>query len=173
MTVTPQSAIRDPQSRQGRAFTLVEVMISLALVLFLIIGVNQVFKMTSDTVSAGQVMSGNVRDSRAAQTVLFNDLSGAVTQSPPAFIIASSRVSAFRNAADLAADRDFDPAAAAAARDAAIRTIDLNGDNGENNPVTVGELISPATYNTRSHRTDRLGFFGRDIYHRQTANDGS
>ncbi len=37
-----------------RAFTLVELMISIALVLLLVIGINQVFSLTSKTVGAGQ-----------------------------------------------------------------------------------------------------------------------
>lgn len=160
-----QSQIQNPSSKIQNGFTLVEVMISVALVLVLILGVNQVFKMTADTVGAGQTMSANVRDSRAAQTVIYNDLSGAVTQNPPMFMIAASRVSAFRNRDDAAGDRD-------AGTEAGIRTIDLDGDNAEGEAAVLGELISPATYNFRSHRIDRLGFFARDLFTRQTANDG-
>jgi choline dehydrogenase len=50
------SFILHPSSFERRsAFTLIEVMISIALVLALIIGVNQVFKVAADTVGAGQV----------------------------------------------------------------------------------------------------------------------
>ncbi|MGB7156605.1 MAG: hypothetical protein WBD40_00980 [Tepidisphaeraceae bacterium] len=138
------------------------MMISVALVLFLIIGINQVFKMTSDTVGAGQVLSSNVRDSRAVQSVMFSDLAGAVMQNPPAMIIASSRVSAFRNPTDRLSDRDTDPL-----------TTDLDNNNVEGDNGVLGEDISPATYNFRSHRTDRLAFFARDVYRRQTGDDGT
>ncbi len=151
-------------SRRAAAFTLVEVMISVALVLFLIIGVNQVFKMTTDTIGQGQALSLNVRDMRAAQGVVFSDLNAAVMQDLPAFIITSSRVSTFRNPIDRLVDRDGLPL-----------TIDLDSDNAEGEAVTAvpGEIISPATYNYRSHRTDRLAFFARDVYRRQTGNDGT
>ena len=151
------AAARRPQS----GFTLVEVMISVALVLILIIGINQAFKMVTDTVGAGQTLSAIVRDNRAVQPVLYGDLRGAVTQNPPAFIIASSRVNAFRNRTDEQSDRDGNPL-----------TIDLDNNNTEGEATVFGEVIAPATYNYRSHRTDRLAFFARDQYRRQTGNDG-
>jgi prepilin-type N-terminal cleavage/methylation domain-containing protein len=58
--------------RQQPGFTLVEVMISVALVLILIIGINQAFKMVTDTVGAGQTLSAIVRDNRAIQPVLYD-----------------------------------------------------------------------------------------------------
>jgi type II secretory pathway pseudopilin PulG len=171
MTRPRHTQLLRPPLRHRSAFTLVEVMISVALVLFLIIGVNQVFKMTADTVGAGQRMSANVRDNRAAQGVLFNDLNNAVTQSPPIFWIASSRTSAFRNRAD----RESAKAFATGGTEVDIRKIDLNdnGIEGEPPATIVGEQISPATYNFRSHRTDRMGFFARGIFQRQTGNDGT
>ncbi|HEV2294383.1 MAG TPA: prepilin-type N-terminal cleavage/methylation domain-containing protein [Tepidisphaeraceae bacterium] len=152
-------------------FTLVEVMISVALVLVLIIGVNKIFKMTADTVGAGQTMSANVRDSRAAQTVIYNDLSGAVTQTPPMFMIAAGRVTTSRNRDDAASDINAG-GQTGVQREQALRTIDLDGNNVEGEATVPGEIISPAIYNSRSHRTDRLGFFARDLFTRQTANDG-
>ncbi len=160
-------------AEQGQAgFTLVEVMISVALVLFLIIGVNQVFKMTTDTVGAGQVMSQNIRDSRAAQAVLQAD-AAAASVDQPMFIIAASRVSAFRNPNDRANDRDYALAANALERDEAIRTIDLNDNNVEGETAIAGEITPTAIYNHRNHRIDRLAFFARDVFSRQTANDRS
>jgi type II secretory pathway pseudopilin PulG len=169
-----RSASRAAAGRWG--FTLVEVMISVALVLFLIIGVNQVFKMTTDTVGAGQVLSLNIRDARAAQEVLQTDLAAGV-QKQPMFIIASSRVSAFRNVADRLTDRDWSVGMTPDQHDAAIRSLDLNGDNDEGDaavaPAPFGELTPPAIYNHRNHRTDRLAFFARDVFQRQTADDGA
>ena len=162
MTMTP--APTPPRHRQSAGFTLVEVMISVALVLILILGINQAFKAVTDTVGTGQAIATITRENRAIQPVIYNDMRGIVTTNPPAFIIASSRVSAFRNNADRQGDRDVLPL-----------TIDLNANNqeGEAPATVVGEIIEPATYNYRSHRTDRLAFFGRDIYRRQTGNDGT
>ena len=152
-----------PRLAPRRAFTLVEVMISVALVLILIIGINQAFKMVTDTVGIGQAMSAISRDNRAIQPVLYGDLRAAVTQNPPAFIIAASRVNGFRNRVDAAGDLD-----------AAPLSIDLDNNNteGEAPNIVLGERISPANYNYRSHRTDRLAFFARDQFRRQTGNDG-
>src|SRR5215207_3870453 len=130
-------ACPSPRRRGAAGFSLVEVMISVALVLFLIIGVNQVFKMTTDTVGAGQVMSSNVRDTRAAQAVLFGDLGSAVMQTPPAFIISSSRVSAFRNKAD----RESAITYATAGTEPSIRVIDLDNNGTEGEATVFGEVI--------------------------------
>ena len=62
----------------ARAFTLVELMISIALVLVIILGVNAIFKMASDTVNAGQALSGANRDNRAIQSVIYQDFQSAV-----------------------------------------------------------------------------------------------
>ena len=74
-------------------------------------------------------------------------------------LLNSSRVSAFRNAADLKSDLDGNPL-----------TVDTNGNNveGESASVSPGEIISPATYNYRSHRTDTFSFFSRQHLQRQT-----
>lgn len=165
-----------------RAFTLVELMISIALVLILLVGINQVFKMTTDTVGAGQAINAASRDLRGAQSVFFNDLHGAVTSNPPAFIIRSEQTTAFRNRADELGDRDYAAAAATAtssvsasntaAMEEKIRTIDLDNDGTEGEIGVPGEIISPALYGDRSHRTDKLIFFARGYFPRQTGNDG-
>ena len=56
-----------PPNQPRRAFTLIEVMISIALVLILVLGINQVFKLTSDTVGAGQALASKARDYRAGR----------------------------------------------------------------------------------------------------------
>src|SRR6476646_4004668 len=57
-----------------RAFTLVELMVSIAVALLLILGVNQVFRATSQTTGAGQALSTEQRYSRTVKTTLSNDL---------------------------------------------------------------------------------------------------
>ena len=79
-----------------RAFTLTEVMLSVALVLILLLGVNSVFRMTSDTVGAGQAISTINRDHRAVQATLYRDVKNAVTTEAPCFIIVSQRIPALR-----------------------------------------------------------------------------
>src|SRR3954471_18410931 len=75
-----------------RAFTLIEVMISIALVLALIIGINQVFKVAADTVGTGQALSAKVRDARAVQHVFFDEISHISIRSDECpFLIIDSR----------------------------------------------------------------------------------
>jgi prepilin-type N-terminal cleavage/methylation domain-containing protein len=150
----------NPPPRRRAGFTLLEVMISLALVVILVLGINEVFSLSSQTVGVGQTLSGIQRDNRAAQFVFYSDLRSAVLKDPPCFIIRSERLSAFRNRPDRDADHDNK-----------ALTIDLNKDGIEGN--APGEVIPPAIYNSRSHRLDRLGFFARDLFHRQTGNDAT
>src|SRR3954447_17439365 len=101
-TTTPN---RKPPTRPAArrlAFTLIELMVSVALVLILVLGINQVFRIASSSVSAGQAFSDNARDNRNVQTILFNDMLHAVIRSAdcPAFIIRGHRTSAFLDRKD-------------------------------------------------------------------------
>ena len=149
------------RERNGAAFTLIEVMISIALVLILVLGINQVFKMAADTVGAGQALSSKIRDSRAAQSVFTKELAH-VAPDGAFFMIDSRTIGAYRNAADQASDLDGNG-----------RTIDLNGNNVEGEPSVPGEILGYAIANTRNHRVDTLSFFARDLYPRQTGNAGT
>ena len=130
------------------AFTLIELMISIALVVILILGVNQVFQSTLQAVGAGQAFVASVRDGRAAQTTFGADLNGAANDGP-FFIIHSAGTYAFRNRADLAADKD---------QDASTYTLTTPDDTN----------VYPSTYNFRNHRLDVLTFFARGLYPAQT-----
>lgn len=162
--------------RLRTGFTLVELMVSIALVLILILGVNQVFRIATDAVGAGQALSDNTRENRAIQAVLFNDLQQAIIRSndSPCFIIRSTRTSAFKDQQEELGDRDYAVVAGTTSQaniDRAIRTADLDGDNAE----TVGTVDEiPRNHLTRRNfRQDVMAFFARHLYPRQTANDGS
>ena len=161
----PRQHPRHPAPRP--AFTLVELMISIALVLLLILGVNQVFLYTGQAIGAGEAIGDAVRDSRSVQSVFANDFTGiapnGATLNDSAFLtINSAATPAFLNANDLAADKDANPL-----------TQDLNGTGNDGDPNVPGDVISPATYNSRNHRLDMLGFFTRGNFQRQTGNDGT
>ena len=165
----PRSCRATRRARR-RAFTLVELMISIALVLLLMLGINQVFKVTGEAVGTNQAISTGLRDARAIQSVLTSDFNAWATDVPvansPPVIIRSERVSAFRNKADEQQDRDWilppptnpDPRL----------TVDIDGNGQEGESTVAGELIRPAIYNARSHRVDRMMFFGRGLFRRQT-----
>src|SRR6266516_6162584 len=142
-------------------FTLLELMISIALVLILILGINQVFKIASDTVNAGQSLSRADRDNRAIQGVLYPDFQSAVVTGAPCFIIRSNVLPMFRNRADEQGDGDGDPL-----------TVDIDGNNKEGEANVPGEKIARTTYNSRNHRIDELMFFASGLFHRQTGSGG-
>jgi prepilin-type N-terminal cleavage/methylation domain-containing protein len=73
-------------ARRRPAFTLIELMISIGLIVILMLGINQVFKMSSDAVGAGQTLSAMTRDSRAAATILQDDARMWVKDSPIFYI---------------------------------------------------------------------------------------
>jgi len=153
---------------RARAFTLIELMISIALALLLLIGVERVFKITSDTVGASKSLGAIVRDNRTAQATMYTDFAGYAPDSPY-LLIRSSSTYAFRDAQDRLADRDASTGNATAQRQA-MATIDLNnnGKEGELQTVSPGERISPFTVNSRSHRVDLISFFSRGTFARQT-----
>jgi prepilin-type N-terminal cleavage/methylation domain-containing protein len=154
----PRRIGRIRPGRERAGFSLLELMVSIALVLLLILGINQVFGLSSRTVGAGQALSEANRDARNAQSIFFEDARGVASALPdaPCLIIRSQGVYAFRNKADLEADADQNPT-----------TQDLQGD---------GKNI--ATYrafdvNERRHRLDQLFMFARGVNHRQTGTGGS
>src|SRR5690242_8451881 len=90
----------------SRGFTLIELMVSIALVLILILGINQVFKIASDTVNGGQAISAASREDRSIQGTIYPDMQNAVVAGAPFFVIRSHIQPGFRNKADEQADRD-------------------------------------------------------------------
>jgi prepilin-type N-terminal cleavage/methylation domain-containing protein len=163
---------QSPHLVRRSGFTLIELMISIALVLILMIGINKVFKLTADTVSIGQAVSSAVQDSRGAQASMNDDLS-SVADDAPYMLIRSTVTSAFRNRADELADRDYDVTAPLAQRQRAIYSIDLDNNNKEGEPGVPGEVVKPTDLSTRNHRTDILTFFRRGSQRRVTGNDGT
>ena len=145
-----------------RGFTLLELVVSTAMVLILVLGVNAVFRMASDTVHLGQALAAANRDNRAVQSVLFDDFRTALITDGPMLLIRSERVAAFRHRGDEGADGDGNPL-----------TVDLDADNKEGEAGVRGELTPPLVYNTRNHRIDRVAFFGANLYRRQTGTESA
>jgi type II secretory pathway pseudopilin PulG len=159
MTV-PGNDLNSPFSRRAcsppakrHAFTLIEVTISVALAVVLMLGIAQVFRIVGDTVGTGQVLASAQRDSRAAQAVMANDFNTAVSDGAPFMMMDSLQEWAFRNQADMLGDKDGLP-----------ETSDPLG-TGTESPQ------SPTIYNYRSHRKDDFTFFGRGSFARQTGAD--
>lgn len=146
----PSPILRSPVARRG-GFTLLELMISIALVLILILGVNVVFSMTAQTVGAGNALSGAYRANQSMSGVINQDLKAMrVGTDVPAFVITGETMTAWRNAAEREADADGE-----------VHTVDLNDDGDVNDP---GE--DPAA--SRVHRIDQLAFFARGKFYKQT-----
>jgi Prokaryotic N-terminal methylation motif len=141
LNLSASSAVRLSYSRH-RAFTLVEVMLSLLITLILLYGMNLVFRDTSRAVAAGQAVNQATRNGRAIQSILFNDLNNCAADSP-VFIISSAVVPQYLNSADATQSN-----AAAGAT-----------------PPASGCLLGD-----HNHRSDMLMFFARGIYKRKTAN---
>jgi hypothetical protein len=132
----------------------VEVMIAIAIALLLIVGISQLFAIAQRTTSTGtSLLEVNLKQ-RSMQTVFNGDFHALVSDSAesPGFVIASYAAKAFRN------QSDFDTA------------TDQN-DPGNFGPTyaSVPGLSQAYTTSSRIHRLDRMGIFGRDVYHRQTA----
>src|SRR4051794_1005076 len=122
----------DLRRSRDQAFTLVELLVSIALVLILVLGINQVFRIASQGVSGGQALSTVHRDNRSAQAVMYSDVAHAVMppsanggtyDTAPYFILRSERIYAYRNRQDHLSDSDG--AGSAAPTAAQIRNRDL------------------------------------------------
>jgi hypothetical protein len=137
-------------------FTMIELMLSIALVLLLIIGINYVFKATADAVGAGETIGTMSRDTQAAQPMIFDDFRN-IAKNPPCFIIASQIVTQFLNADDAATSTS---------------PYQIVSDNSAT-PITISSSggVSPALYNYRNHRCDMIRFPAHGSYARRSAND--
>ena len=163
-------ATRNSQFATHRAFTLIELMISLAMVVILILGINYVFRSATDAVGAGQATNQINSDAQSSQPVLFDDLRN-VSKNPPCFIISSQLVTQFLNADD--AKNNSDPN---------VIPIDNAGNysfigTSPNQPTYLTPAptswISPAFLNSHNHRADILKTFIHGLYHRRSGPDGT
>jgi hypothetical protein len=144
-------------------------MIAVGLMLLLMIGINLIFRMTGQAVSAGQALSESQRNAQAVQSQLYRDMTNMVVDDAPVILLRARTQAAFRNRQDMLSDRDYNPADTNALNRATqTRTIDLDANNREGETTVLGEAISPATYNSRNHRSDTFVFFARDQFQRQT-----
>lgn len=144
-----------------RAFTLIELMLSIALVLLLMIGVNSIFKTTGDAVGAGQRLGDATRGQQALQSVFAQDLASAL-QDPPVFWITNEQVYMYTNWDDYRANsQGEDP-----------WYVDLNANGVRGEAGVPGERVPAYFPNYRSHRIDTMGFFARGNFRRNTGNAG-
>jgi len=177
----------NPRSGRVRGFTLIEVMISVALVLMLTYGIAQVFKMSSDTVSATQTISGQVRDYRAAVTTMLEDFRNCASDSP--LFLISSQVAydgpvgkgTFEKVNGQDTYRGFhagfknqleEMTAPGRTTDFGFKDPAYMEVNGQPIPAQNGSVagtIDFTRYTDRTPRMDRLSFFARGLYRRQTA----
>jgi prepilin-type N-terminal cleavage/methylation domain-containing protein len=143
-----------PRPQRRSAFTLIELLISVAIALVLVLGVNQVFKIAAQTVGTGQAFSGVTRDERVAHFSVYTDVHNALTTAQPALVISSQGIVAFNTQQDAS-----------------------NEPSGVPNTITINGVQQPVVYglaSSRYFRIDTLGFFASgDLYQRQTANDGT
>ncbi len=135
------------------AFTLIELMVSIFLLLLIMVGVNTVFKTTSETIGAGQAQSAIIRDSRAIQHVFNQDFSN-IAADGASIILRSQQIYQYSSLPDSLSDVDGAP-----------KTADLTSSGTET-------TLNYPFYNFRSHRIDEISFFTRKLQRRQTGNDG-
>lgn len=167
------------KGRRARAFTLVELMVAVALVLVLIIGVNEVFRLTSNTINVGQSLSNATRDQRAVKATLEEDFK-SMAPDGPCLIITNKSVAAFRSREDEMSQVNLTDGTNTVGSNPLYQ--DLNGDGyavraGGAAPsdsrfqFVTGEFATPATPNSRARRVDTITFFIRKPgLHRQTSN---
>jgi len=126
-------------------------MISIALMLVLMIGINQVFKATGQAIGAGNAVASIARDARESSTNIFDDLNH-VSPDCPMFFINETAVAQYKNQADYASN--------------AYGPQPLNR-------TDVGKTVSLLMDPDRGHYAATLGFFASGNFTRHTAPDGA
>ena len=173
MHLARESLLRRFSNRYRRGFTLVELMISIALSLLLILGVNALFKISAKTVGTGMASSVMSRDLRGAQTLMdhdFSDLYQTPFDEQPAIIMQSMNQVAFRDQLDEKTNLKY----AAANSLENILWTDPTGNSPVGNYVSPPRLgntaLNPSiVLDNRNHRVDRMAFFVHGFHRRQTA----
>jgi prepilin-type N-terminal cleavage/methylation domain-containing protein len=165
------SQIHNTRARRCGGFTLIELMVSIALALLLVLGINAVFKMSADTVGTGMQMSEITRQFRTVRTQFDNDFTHMASRnSNPALIIQSYNQPAFKDHNDeleamsvkASAQPPYDPSMAIDAAQAAILDVrDAEGNSvftGTNRGSIPTRTYLPQILNNRNHRVDMLSF---------------
>lgn len=149
-----------------RAFSLIEVMVSIAMVLIIMFGVVKVFTYSANTISTGLASAEVTRAARSLQTAfpvdlqLFQRLDSSITSqdASPALMIVCER---------------NDPTVANGSRFATAEDqAEHEATYGVGGAMPTGSTTA-AERNRFTFRTDTLGFFARGAFRRQTANKGS
>ena len=149
-------------------FTLIELSLSVAILLIIMLGLNYVFTQANLTIGAAAAAGDENRASRTVQGVLSQDFRDAVPDSP-VFVISMQCVSWFQSNQDY---QSTDTGQYTYNQPITGNFYAMKLDPG--NTGTPTYLIPPASVNYRSHRVDFISFFIRGgPYHRQTANGGS
>lgn len=144
---------RSARRQRPRAFTLIEVLISIAIALVLILGISSIFGMAQRTTGAGTQVLAAADTSRGMAAMFQSDvLSIADGADSPGIAIISYPAAAFRNRVDMQQDNDGKPT-----------TI--------NDPANPGASLNPeltTEISDRVHRVDVLCFFARGRFARRT-----
>lgn len=155
------------QRAPRRGFTLVELMLSIAMVLLLMIGINAIFRTTADTVGTGQAALSTARELRNAFDAFDSDFNGFLGNgSQPVLIIYNQNLPGFRDKVDMNSDKDY---LTTNSNENALHVFDSQGNiltsariGGFNN----GNM--PVVADNRNHRVDIVSFFSSGRFRRQT-----
>ena len=146
---------RLPSRRTPRlGFTLVEVMISIAIALILILGISQIFGLAQRTTGAGAQVLAAGEYNRSIQSTFLGDVRNIDNSvNSPGIVIISYPQAAFRTMQDQQQDRDGIP-------------------QTYNNPNSATASIAEQIWRVddRIHRTDVLCFFAHGQFSRRTGN---
>lgn len=171
ISTLPQGGHVDEASR--RAFTLVELMISLFLVLLLTLGINAIFRMSADTVGSGLQLAEASRQLRDARATLERDFTNFADPSvQPALVMQMMSLPSFRDAKDEKSNPAYNRSITnvVQAQDACLQRIDpVTGATVY--PFRLGGSQASYIFDNRNHRVDTLGFGMQGTFKRQTGSN--
>ncbi len=151
-----------------RGFTLVELMISIAISLLLVAGINAIFRTTAATIGSGQSTLQATRDLRNAFDTLNSDIGGMLDSgSLPYLLIYNQNQPAFRDAIDEKTDTDYKTILPEGPANTQVIFGSRDGVTSSSSPLNAyGGL--PLIADNRNHRVDILSFFSSGRFRRQT-----
>jgi prepilin-type N-terminal cleavage/methylation domain-containing protein len=151
--------------RNRSGFTLVELMISIALSLLLVAGINAIFRTTADTVGTGTAAINTARDLRNAFDAIDGDFNGMLdSANQPYLLIYNTNVTGFRDKLDEKTDAAY---GGAQNENNALNEVVAGAPLPLPTPRYQGSQMSLRT-NNRNHRLDILSFFASGKFRRQT-----
>ena len=163
--MNPSPLVPANASRSG--FTLIELMISIAISLLLVAGINAIFRTTAATIGSGQALIQTTRDLRNAFDTFDSDFGGMLDSgSQPLLMIYNQNQPGFLDKVDEKYDTNYNATLAEGQANFQAVSGSRDGISPTSSPPLYGNM--PLIADNRNQRVDIVSFFSSGHFRRQT-----